>query len=49
MLARFRRWRVVPPDSDLDRLNQLIRLGLNPPMNWRWMGVGMNKVPSELG
>ena len=22
---------------------------LNPPMNWRWLSVGMRKVPSELG
>ena len=24
-------------------------LSLNPPMNWRWLSVGMRKVPSELG
>jgi hypothetical protein len=25
------------------------RLSLDPPMNWRWLSVGMRKVPSELG
>jgi hypothetical protein len=24
-------------------------LNLDPPMNWRWLSVGMRKVPSELG
>ena len=24
-------------------------LNLDPPMNWRWLCVGMRKVPSELG
>jgi hypothetical protein len=26
-----------------------IALSLDPPMNWRWLCVGMRKVPSELG
>ena len=27
----------------------VVGLSLNPPMNWRWLSVGMRKVPSELG
>jgi hypothetical protein len=32
-----------------ERVSEDRALSLNTPMNWRWLSVGMRKVPSELG
>jgi hypothetical protein len=38
-----------PDHVDIVIYNYRWRLSLNSPMNWRWLSVGMRKVPSELG
>jgi len=48
--SRRRRAAVSPPPaaaaSRRHHTRLPARLSLNPPMNWRWLSVGMRKVPS---